>query len=487
MNTILVVDDEQTVTDYIKEALTDEGYNVEVAHTGAKGLDLVKKVSPDVLILDYMLPDMTGLDVLKRLKQIDESCQVIMLTGYNSVPTAIEAVRSGAADYILKPFDLDAFLLTVQKTCEKASLTQQLKFLREESSKKLAGNDFVICPSIQMAKVYELVYQVSKTNDTTVLILGESGSGKEHIAKIIHQNSSRCKKPFVEMNCAAIPESLLESELFGYEPGAFTDARSKKLGLFEYADGGTIFLDEIGDMPLATQAKILKVMENKEFRRVGGLRDIKSDVRVVAATNKDLPLEIERGKFREDLYYRLQVVPIFIPPLRERKEDILPLANFFLEEIGRSMRKHLELSSEAARELLSYSWKGNVRELKNVIERAVIVTPNGSKILPEHLGFKPMSVFELDKKQDEFIQSNPAAKEPSPVKLSDSDSQQVPDGFSLKDHLEQIERQYLIDALEQTEGNQLRAAKILGIERHVLRYQMKKYGIEEGRGTKSSK
>ncbi|ACF13200.1 two component, sigma54 specific, transcriptional regulator, Fis family [Chloroherpeton thalassium ATCC 35110] len=495
MSTILVVDDEPVVTDYIKEALSEEGYAVEVAYTGNDGIVQAKKVSPDVIILDFMLPDLNGIEVLKKLRQLDESLQVIMLTAYNSVPTALEAVRNGAADYILKPFDLDAFKITVAKICEKAHLTNQLRFLREDNAKKLAGNEFLLCPSVQMAKVYDLVFQVAQTNDTTVLILGESGAGKEHIAKLIHQNSSRAAKPFVEMNCAAIPENLLESELFGHEPGAFTDARSKKLGLFEYADGGTIFLDEIGDMPLATQAKILKVLETKEFRRVGGLRDIKSDVRVVAATNKDLSFEIDRGNFREDLYYRLQVVPIDIPPLRERKEDILHLANFFLEMTGRSMRKRLELSGDAASALLSYTWKGNVRELKNVIERAVIVTPNGSRILPEHLAFKPMSVAELAKKSEEFLIPKPdyEARQAEQQRQAEQRSNGLSfslskfyDGFSLKAHLEQIERQYLLDALEKTGGNQLQAAKLLGIERHVLRYQMKKYEIDDPRNSKNS-
>jgi len=493
MSTILVVDDEPVVTDYIKEALSEDGYSVEVAYTGNDGVEQAQKVSPDVIILDFMLPDLNGVEVLKKLRQLDESAQVIMLTAYNSVPTALEAVRNGAADYILKPFDLDSFKLTVAKTCEKAHLTNQLRFLREESAKKLTGTEFLLCPSVQMAKVYDFVFQVAQTNDTTVLILGESGAGKEHVAKMIHQNSSRASKPFVEMNCAAIPESLLESELFGHEPGAFTDARSKKLGLFEYADGGTIFLDEIGDMPLATQAKILKVLETKEFRRVGGLRDIKSDVRVVSATNKDLPIEIDKGNFREDLYYRLQVVPIDLPPLRERKEDILHLANFFLEMTGRSMRKRLELSSEAASALLSYTWKGNVRELKNVIERAVIVTPNGSKIMPEHLAFKPMSVSELEKKSEEFLEPKPdyearQAEQQRQAELRGNgiSTAKFYEGFSLKAHLEKIERQYLVDALEKTGGNQLQAAKLLGIERHVLRYQMKKYGIEDFRSSKNA-
>jgi transcriptional regulator with GAF, ATPase, and Fis domain len=281
------------------------------------------------------------------------------------------------------------------------------------------------------------------------------------------------------MNCAAIPENLLESELFGHEPGAFTDARSKKLGLFEYADGGSIFLDEIGDMPLATQAKILKVLESKEFRRVGGLRDIKSDVRVIAATNKDLPNEIEKGHFREDLYYRLQVVPIEIAPLRERKEDILHLANFFLDLSCKAMRKRLELSGDAASALLSYNWKGNVRELKNVIERAVIVAPNGGEIKPEHLAFKPMSVTELSQRTETLIEEAAQESMLSNFKPTGTGLVRISKNFKLKEHLEKIESQYIVQALSETQGNQLKASRLLGIERHVLRYQMKKYGISE--------
>ncbi len=479
MNSLLVIDDEPVITDYITEVLEEEGYNVEAAYSGNEGLEKFRKVSPDVIILDFMLPDMNGIEVLKQLKQIDESIQVIMLTAFNSIPTAMEAVKLGAADYILKPFELEPFKITVAKTIEKANLTNELRFLRQESEKKLSGKEFIICPSIQMSKIYDLTFQVSQTNDTTVLILGESGVGKEHIAKIIHQSSERSSKPFVEMNCAAIPENLLESELFGHEPGAFTDARSKKLGLFEYADGGTIFLDEIGDMPLATQAKILKVLESKEFRRVGGLRDIKSDVRVIAATNKDLPTEIEKGKFREDLYYRLQVVPIEIPPLRERKEDILHLANFFLGLSCKAMRKRMELSGEAASTLLSYHWKGNVRELKNVIERAVIVAPNGQEIKSEHLAFKPMSVNELSEKAEDLLEEKPVKDEFLDKYGFIEKSKRISKGFKLREHLEQLESQFIMQALNETNGNQLKASKLLGIERHVLRYQMKKYGISD--------
>jgi len=479
MNSLLVIDDEPVIADYITEVLEEEGYSVEAAYTGTEGLEKFRKISPDVIILDFMLPDMNGIEVLKKLKQSDESVQVIMLTAYNSIPTAMEAVRLGAADYILKPFELEPFKITVAKTIEKANLTNELRFLREESEKKFSGKEFIVCPSVQMSKVYDLTFQVAQTNDTTVLILGESGVGKEHIAKLVHQSSERSPKPFVEMNCAAIPENLLESELFGHEPGAFTDARSKKLGLFEYADGGTIFLDEIGDMPLATQAKILKVLESKEFRRVGGLRDIKSDVRVVAATNKDLPSEIEKSNFREDLYYRLQVVPIEIPPLRERKEDILHLANFFLSLSMKAMRKKLSLSGEAAATLLTYNWKGNVRELKNVIERAVIVAQNGSDIKPEHLAFKPMSVSELSQKAEDLLEEPQRETDILNEQLAIANSKRISKGFKLKEHLEKIESQYIVQALTETEGNQLKASKLLGIERHVLRYQMKKYGISE--------
>jgi two-component system response regulator AtoC len=474
MTSILVVDDEHSVAEFIKEVLTEEGYLVEMAHNGRDALSIVKKFSPDIVILDFMMPDMNGLQVLAELKAFDESIQVLMLTAYNSVPAAIEAIRQGAADYILKPFDLEAFKLAVAKLVEKIALKHQVRYLQETFAKRAIKSEFVLCPSPQMSKVYELASQVAQTNNTTVLILGESGVGKEHVAQFIHLQSVRKSKPFVELNCAAIPDNLLESELFGHEPGAFTDARSKKIGLLEYADGGTLFLDEIGDMPLTMQAKVLKVMETKSFRRVGGLKEIKTDVRIIAATNKDLALAIEKGQFREDLYYRLQVMPIVIPPLRERAEDITHLASFFLNLFSQTMRKRLTFSDSALKALLSYKWKGNVRELKNVVERAAIITPSDGIIQPEHLGLA------VDV-ETPTVSAPPFAHALSPVNEAHADAVpavKFPDNFSLKAHLECIEREYILAALAQTRGNQLRAAKLLGIERHVLRYQMKRLGIE---------
>ncbi|MFQ3598327.1 MAG: sigma-54 dependent transcriptional regulator [Chloroherpetonaceae bacterium] len=468
MHTILVVDDEPLLVEFIEESLSCEGYHVETASDGASALEIARQSFPDIVLLDYHLPDMSGIDVLKKLREHDDGVQVLMLTGFNDVRTAFDAIRHGAADYILKPFELDALKLSIAKVAEKISLRNQIRILSKETLRRYTESEFILCPSPKMTKVYELAAQVAQTNDTTVLILGESGSGKEHIAKFVHHSSARKSKPFVEINCAAIPENLLEAELFGYEPGAFTDARSKKIGLFEYADGGTLFLDEIGDMPLATQAKVLKLIETKTFRRVGGLRDMKSDVRIVAATNRDLARLIDEGKFREDLYYRLQVVPIELPPLRERPEDILQLADFFLKNFCQTMRKRLEFSDEAFATMLGYGWKGNVRELKNVIERAVIITPNAEKIMPHHLA--------LDSRRKvaaPMLSSKPAAD--GMIREEPSHQPNLP--FSLREHLDNIERKYILDALQKTDGNQLRAAKLLGIERHVLRYQMKKLGI----------
>jgi two-component system, NtrC family, response regulator AtoC len=476
MNTILIVDDERSITSFIKDSLSLEGYTVDVALMGHEAIKIAEKTFPDIVVLDYMLPDMNGIEVLKRLRAIDESVQILMLTGYNSVPTALEAIRLGAAEYILKPFNVETLKLSIAKIAEKISLKNQIRFLREETLKRYGDSDFLLCSSPEMRKVYQLASQVALATDTTVLILGESGAGKEHIAKFIHHHSSRRQKPFVEMNCAAIPENLLESELFGYEPGAFTDARSKKIGLFEYADGGTLFLDEIGDMPLSTQAKVLKLIETKSFRRLGGLRDLKSNVRIVAATNKNLLEAIEARAFREDLYYRLQVVPIQLCPLRERTEDILQLAHFFLQIFSKSMQKKLEFSDEAVKAMLHYSWKGNVRELKNVVERATIVTPTNSTIKPEHLALNPalnpiskialcdLGVLPREESQNNLMPSHKAFT--------------FPKDFSLKCSLDEFERKYILDALAQTDGNQLQASKLLGIERHVLRYQMKKLGID---------
>lgn len=473
MHTILVVDDEPVLVEFIKESLADDGYHIETATTGAQALDVARKTHPDIVLLDYHLPDMNGIDVLKTLRENDEGVQVLMLTGYNDVRTAFEAMRSGAADYILKPFDIESLKLSIAKVAEKISLRNQIRILSKETLRRYTESEFILCPSPKMTKVYELAAQVAQTNDTTVLILGESGAGKEHIAKFIHHSSARKSKPFVEINCAAIPENLLEAELFGYEPGAFTDARSKKIGLFEYADGGTLFLDEIGDMPLATQAKVLKLIETKTFRRVGGLRDMKSDVRIVAATNRDLARLIDEGKFREDLYYRLQVVPIELPPLRERPEDILQLADFFLKNFCQTMRKRLEFSEEAFSAMLNYGWKGNVRELKNVIERAVIIAPNGEQITARHLSLearRKAATASPKPVDDEMLKEEPTMKADVALPMSQKN-------FCLNEYLNNIERKFILDALQKTDGNQLRAAKLLGIERHVLRYQMKKLGI----------
>jgi len=469
MHTILVVDDEPLIRDFIVETLSDEEYQIETASSGAQALELARKFFPDIVLLDYQLPDINGIEVLKKLREIDDSVQVLIVTGLNDVKTALAAIRNGAVDYILKPFDVDALKLALSKVAEKLALRNQIRILNSAALRPYTESEFILCRSPKMTKVYELAAQVAQTNDTTVLILGESGVGKEHVAKFIHHSSARKSKPFVEINCAAIPENLLEAELFGYEPGAFTDARSKKIGLFEYADGGTLFLDEIGDMPLATQAKILKLIETKAFRRLGGLRDIKSDVRIIAATNKNLALAIEEGKFREDLYYRLQVVPIELPPLRERPEDILQLADFFLKHFCQTMRKRLEFSEAAISAMLAYSWKGNVRELRNVVERSVIITPNGEPIQPQHLSLG------VSKKPTPAL-STPTASAPATSPKSESSPIFQP-GFCLSEYLEQLESRYILDALHQTEGNQLRAAKLLGIERHVLRYRMKKLGI----------
>ncbi len=467
MYSILVVDDDPLLVEFIQESLELEGYAVDTASDGASALEVARKSFPDIVLLDYHLPDMNGVEILKKLREQDSGVQVLILTGHNDVKTAFEAMRCGAADYMLKPFDLESLKLSIAKVAEKISLRNQIRILSKETLRRYTESEFILCPSPKMTKVYELAAQVAQTNDTTVLILGESGAGKEHIAKFIHHSSARHTKPFVEINCAAIPENLLEAELFGYEPGAFTDARSKKIGLFEYADGGTLFLDEIGDMPLATQAKVLKLIETKTFRRVGGLRDMKSDVRIVAATNRDLARLIEEGKFREDLYYRLQVVPIELPPLRERPEDILQLADFFLKNFCQTMRKRLEFSEEALQAMLNYSWKGNVRELKNVIERATIITPNGERIEPHHLS--------LDTRRKSTTASSAQPSSQGEIKGEHTLDTALP--FSLREYLDNIERKYILDALQKTEGNQLRAAKLLGIERHVLRYQMKKLGI----------
>src|SRR5512136_2531788 len=369
---ILVVDDEQLIRWSIEQNLKKQGYEIITACDGEEALKLVREEQPELILLDIQMPGINGLEVLERVKEFDEDIVVIMVTAQGGLETAVSAMRLGAYDYVNKPFNLDELAIVIKKSLETSSLRREVAGLRSEHKK--VGPPNIIGASKHMKNVLAMMDKVAKSEAATVLVQGESGTGKELVAKWLHYKSNRADKPFVAINCAAVPATLLESELFGYEKGAFTDAKATKKGLFELGDGGTIFLDEIGDMELGMQAKLLRFLEDRTFRRIGGAKVISVDIRIISATNKDLMKAIEDKSFRNDLYYRLQVIPIFLPPLRERREDIIQIAMHFIGYFNREFNKQVTgISSEAEQLFLNYHWPGNIRELKNVIERAIIL------------------------------------------------------------------------------------------------------------------
>ena len=406
------------------------------------------------MLLDLKLPGINGIEVLKRVKIIEEGALVIMVTGHGMVETAVQAMKLGAYDFIEKPFQIEQIRFLLKNALEASKLKREVQRLKREQKERY-GFDHIIGDSKAMQDLFETMEKLCQSDFSHILLQGESGTGKDVVARVLHYQSLRGDKPFIEINCTSIPETLIESELFGYEKSAFTDAKAMKKGLFELADGGTVFLDEIGDMAISAQSKLLKVIETKTFKRLGGTRDITVDVRIIAATNKNLAKLVREGGFREDLYYRLKVIPIFIHPLRDRKEDIIPLVKYFTDEFNRKIRGSMEdISPEAARLLINYPWPGNVRELKNIIER-ISILETGDTLLPEHLppeirndsvSFKPTGSFNI----------------PFPE-----------EGLSL----EKVEESLIEQALNLADGNQTRAAALLSISRDTLRYRMNKLGI----------
>jgi two-component system, NtrC family, response regulator AtoC len=450
---ILVIDDEKLIRWTLEQHLAREGYDVVTADSAEKGLAIINDEAPDLILLDNRLPEMTGLELLQKLDVPERGLMVIMITAYGLVETAVKAMKLGAYDYISKPFNLEEITFVIGKALEAGSLRSRVK--------QLQGTvDTIIGETEQMTRVKGLILRIAKSDATTVLIQGESGTGKELVAKAIHYGSARADKPFLAINCAALPVTLLETELMGHEKGAFTDAKTAKKGLFELADGGTLFLDEIGDMELSMQAKLLRVLEEKAFRRVGGVKDIKVDVRVISATNQDLTRAMDSGRFRKDLYYRLQVVPINLPPLRERGRDVLFLARHFMERFNRECHKSVQgLSPETEQTFLSYRWPGNVRELKNVIERAMIFEVE-KEILPEHL---PQELVDA--------QAAPAPLTGAAISL---DCLEIPEtGISIED----VEHALVKKALEMSNDNQTRAAQLLKMPRDAFRRRMKRFGL----------
>jgi len=431
----------------LKKVLIKEGYEVLSAENGEEALKVFRREEPDLVILDLKMPKMNGIEVLRNIKDTNPKIPVIMITAHGSTAVAVEAMKIGALDYISKPFDIEELRVIIRKALEYKNLNDEVNYLKGVLKEKTTK---LIYKSKIMDDLLKLVHQVAPT-EATVLILADSGTGKELIADLIHECSHKSAGPLIKINCGALPENLLESELFGYEKGAFTGAVSRKKGKFELSQGGTIFLDEIGEISEAMQVKLLRVLQEKEFQSLGGEETIKGDFRVIAATNKDLKEMVDNQEFREDLYYRLNVIPIYIPPLRERKEDIPLLIDYFIERYSSQMGKpKMRISEKALNKMINYKWQGNIRELQNIIERCVILSLGSvitEEILPNDI---TNTVYNVDK---DFVLPE--------------------DGILLED----VEKDLIIQALERSEFNQTKAAKLLGITRHTLIYRLEKHNI----------
>ena len=447
---ILVVDDERLIRWSLNERLTQEGYTVVEAGTAKEA---IAGFGPeiDLVLLDFRLPDSDGLRVLKLFKASEPDIPVILLTAVSTVETAVEAMKQGAYHYANKPFNLDELALVVQKALETTALRREVRALRASRSEPYALSR-IVGESPPMIALKTMLERVASSPASTVLLVGESGTGKDLAAKVIHYNSDRAPKPFMNITCSALPDTLLESELFGHERGAFTDARTQKMGLLESADGGTVFLDEIGEMVPALQAKLLRFLEEKMFKRIGGTSDLRVDVRVIAATNRDLEEAVRQGKFREDLYYRLNVLQIRLPPLREHPSDIPLLVSFYLDIFNREFRKQVRGATDDAMTLLrTYRWPGNIRELRNAVERAMLLV-DGEWLTPDHFP----------------INLSRQAGAGGPVELPDQ-------GLNL----ETMERNLVIQALTRTGWNHTKAAALIGLNRDQIRYRVEKFGLEK--------
>jgi DNA-binding NtrC family response regulator len=462
MQRILVIDDEESIRDLLKDFLVAKGFQVAVASDGESGLQLLKEDAFDIILLDLMMPGMSGLDVLRERSARKIDIPSIVITAHATVQTAVEAVKLGAFEYITKPFNLEELYLVIKKALDVSVLKEENTSLKKELEKKSSYNkralDQIIGKSAPIQNVIQFIEKIADT-DSTVLVTGESGTGKELVAKSIHSHSSRAKKPFVPLNCAAIPKEILESELFGHEKGAFTGAVSTRIGRFELANYGTLFLDEIGELAPPLQVKLLRVLQEREFERVGGIKTLRVDVRIIAATNRNLEKAVEEGMFREDLYYRLNVIPLRLPPLRKMREDIPLMVEHFITHMSRRKGKEAPtISNEAMQSLMSYKWPGNVRELENLVERMLILK-EGEVVSPDDL---PERLF--DKRQVQRV----------------ANAVQVlsRDGIDLNMMLDEIENNMIVQALELSKGVKSKAAGLLGLNRTTLIEKMKKKAID---------
>ncbi|WP_242360145.1 sigma-54 dependent transcriptional regulator [Anaeromyxobacter sp. SG17] len=451
---VLVVDDEKLIRWSVSERLQRSGYEVLSAESGEQALEMLAANPPDVMLLDVRLPGIDGVQTLQRALAENADLIVLMMSAHSTVDIAVDAMKHGAMDFLVKPFPFQALDAAVERAIATARTRRQIAALASERRGGTAL-EAIVGASSAMEQVRSMISRLGASDTTTVLIEGESGCGKEVVGRAIHFQSARAERPFLQVNCAALPEHLLESELFGHERGAFTDAHAQKRGLFESAEGGSVMLDEIGDLPPGGQAKLLRLLENKTFRRVGGVQELRSDVRVIAATNVDLEQRVAEGRFRADLFFRLNVVRIVVPPLRDHVEDVGALAAHFIARFNSEMKRQVRGVTPAAMELLkAYRWPGNVRELRNVVERAFILHAGVEEIRPEHL--------------------SPELRRATPGKRADKLVPSVtPDGLVLDD----VERKLIVEAMERASGNQSKAARLLGVSRDTLRYRLKKHGI----------